>query len=145
MTIVFYLNILLPFAALFAVGYFPVRLLARILAEQPGIGSPDILAPLAGAVGTAVGFLVVGVSGYDRFALAPDRVRNAWMSSGLSFPFELAQSLFSGLVCAVVVVSLNRLLPDPARRMRILTPVAALAISAVNFACWPVLLSPWLR
>jgi len=45
MTIVFYLNILLPFAALFAVGYFPVRLLARILAEQPGIGSPDILAP----------------------------------------------------------------------------------------------------
>lgn len=143
MTILYYLTILLPFAALFAVGYFPVRFLGRLLAEQRAIGSPDILAPLAGAVGTAVAFLFAGVSGYDRFALAPDRVRNAWMNSGLSFPFELAQSLFSGVVCAVVVVLIARSWPHLMDRLRLVTPLAAFVISAVDFSLWPVLFSPF--
>ena len=64
------------------------------------------------------------------------------MHSGLSFAFELAQSLFSGVVCAVVVVLIARFRPRLMDRLRIVAPLAAFVISAVDFSLWPVLFSP---
>jgi hypothetical protein len=144
MVILYYLNLLLPFVALFALGYFPIVLLGRRWAGGRPVGTPDVLAPVTAAVGTAVGFLFAGLDGYDRFALAPERVRSAWMYSGQSFLYELAQSLFSGVVCAVVVLMIARLGPGVCQRARITAPVLALLISAVDFSLWPVLCSPFI-
>ena len=144
MTVLFYLNILLPFAALFALGYFPIVLCGRRWARGRSVGTPDVLAPLAGAAGTAVGYLVVGLYGFDRFALAPELVRAAWMHSGLAFPYELGQSLFSGVTCAVVVLLIARFGPSVCQRARIIAPVMALVISTVDFSLWPALCSPFI-
>jgi hypothetical protein len=143
MATLFYWRMLVPLVALFALGYFPIVLAARRWAGGRPIGIPDVLAPLAGAGGTVMGFLFAGVTAYDRFAFAPSRVRNAWMNSGLSSPYELAQSLFSGLVCAVVVVLIARFWPRLMERLRGAIPLAASLISAVGFSLWPVLFSPF--
>jgi len=142
--ILYYLYLLLPFAALFALGYFPIVLLARQWAGGRPVGAPDLLAPVTGAAGTAVGFLFAGLNEFDRFALAPDRVRTTWMHSGLAFPYELAQSLFSGVVSAVAVLLIARFGPGVCQRARITTPVMALLISIVDFSFWPVLCSPFI-
>jgi hypothetical protein len=144
MIILYYLYLLLPFAALFALGYFPIVLLARQWAGGRPVGGPDLFAPVTGAAGTAVGFLFVSLNEFDRFALAPDRVRAAWMHSGLAFPYELAQSLFSGVVCAVVLLLIARFGPSACQRARITSPVMALLISIVDFSFWPVLCSPFI-
>jgi hypothetical protein len=144
MTILFYLNILLPFAALFALGYFPTVLLGRQWAGDRPVGIPDVFAPIVGAAGTAVGYLFVRLYEFDRFVLAPERVRAAWMSSGLSFLYELAQSLFSGVVCGLVVLLIARFVPSVCRRASITAPVMALLISIVDFSFWPVLCSPFI-
>jgi len=143
MAILFYLNILVPFAACFALGYFPVVLAGRRWAGGQPVGTPDVLAPCAAALGTAVSFLFAGLSGCDRFALASERVRQARVYSGLSFRYELAQALFSGLVCAVVVVLFARFWPRLMHRLRIVTPLAVFLISAVDFMLWPLLVSPF--
>ncbi len=144
MIILYYLYLLLPFAALFALGYFPIVLLARQWASGRPVGATDLLAPVTGAAGTAVGFLFAGLNEFDRFALAPDRVRTAWMHSGLAFPYELAQSLFSGIVSAVAVLLIARFGPGVCKRARITAPVMALLISIVDFSFWPVLCSPFI-
>ncbi len=144
MIILYYLYLLLPFATLFALGYFPVVLLGRQWTGGRPVRAQDFFAPVASASGTAVSFLFARLCEYDRFALAPDRVRTAWMNSGLAFPYELAQSLFSGVVCAVVVLLIARFGPGACQRARITAPVMALLISIVDFSFWPVLCSPFI-
>jgi hypothetical protein len=145
MRVLYYVYLLLPFAALFALGYLPVLAVALRLAGGRSLGTPDLLAPVAGAAGTAVGFLVAGLGGYDRFALAPERVRNAWMYSGVAHGYEMLQSLFSGVMCAVAVALIARFGPSACPRSRITPPAMALVIALVAFAFWPVLCSPFIR
>jgi hypothetical protein len=144
MTIIYYLYILAPFAALFALGYFPVVLLDRLLAKRRLVESADAWAPFAGTLGTVVGFLFYGLNEYDRFGLAPDHVRMAWQNSGSAYFYEMGQALFSGAVCALVLVVIARFLPRLSQNSRIATPVAALLISFIDFSFWPVFLSPFL-
>jgi hypothetical protein len=143
MVILYFLPILLFLAASFALGYFPVRLLGRLLVKGVAPGNADILAALASSAGTAVGFFFAGLTGYDRFALAPDRVRDAWMNSGQSFVFELAQPMFSGALCAVVVILLVRRSPCWVERLGMVTPLAGFLISFAGFLLWPVLFGPF--
>ena len=143
MVVLYYLPILLFLAASFALGYLPVRLLGRPLTPSVGWGNADTLAALAGAAGTAVGFLFAGVTGYDRFALAPDRVRDSWMNSGQSFMFELAQPIFSGALCAVVVILIVRFAPRWVARLGRVIPLAGLLISFADFLLWPVIFGPF--
>ncbi len=142
MVIFHYLYILMPFAASFALGYFPVRLFGRRLTKGAAMGKADTLAPLTGAAGTAVGFLFAGMSGCDRFALAPDRVRDAWMNSGQAFAFDLAQPLFSGALCAVVGILLLRVSPRCAEGLGLEIPLAGFLISIADFLLWPVIFGP---
>jgi len=144
MTIIYYLYILAPFAALFALGYFSVALLGRLLTKRRLVEPTDAWAPVAGVLGTVIGFLFFGLNEYDRFALVPEHVRMAWRSSGLAYSYEMGQALFSGAVCALVLVIGARFLPRLAQNSRITTPVAALLISFIDFSFWPVFLSPFL-
>ena len=66
------------------------------------------------------------------------------MHSGSAFPYELAQSLFSGVFCAVVVLLIARFGPGVCQRARITSPVMALLISIVDFSLWPILCSPFI-
>lgn len=142
MILLYYVSLLLPFALLFAMGYFPLRFLGHLGASRQNLGWSDVLAPLAGAVGTAVGFLLAGLSGYDRFALAADGARDFWMRSGLAFPLELAQALFSGGLCAILLALVARCRSRETERWSRGVPWAAFVISVVDFNLWPVLLSP---
>jgi hypothetical protein len=56
MIILFYLYVLAPFAALFAVGYFPVALLGRLLTKRRLLEVADASAPFAGTLGTVIDF-----------------------------------------------------------------------------------------
>ena len=143
MVVFFYLPILLFFAASFALGYLPLRCLGRLLTKGIALGNADILAALAGAAGTAAGFLVAGATGLDRFALAPDRVRDAWLNSGQAFVFELAQPVFSGAVCAIAVLLLHRISRPFLERSSILASVVGFLISLGDFLLWPVLFGPF--
>jgi len=143
MVILYFLPILLFLAASFALGYLPVRLLGRLLFKGVTLGNADTLAALASAAGTAAGFLFAGVTGFDRFALAPDRVRDAWMYSGQAFVFELAQPIFSGALCGVVVILIGRFSPRWVARLGMVTPLAGLLISFADFLLWPVVLGPF--
>jgi hypothetical protein len=144
MIIIYYLSILAPFGALFALGYFPVVLPGRRLTKRQLFGVGDAWAPIAGVLGTVVGFLFYGLNNYDRFALAPDHVRMAWQNSGMAYVYEMGQALFSGVLCAVVLLVAARFLPRLAQNPRLTTPVAALLISFIDFSLWPVFLSPFL-
>lgn len=144
MMILFYLPLLLFLAASFALGYFPVRLLGRLLVRSVAMGNADTLAPLAGAAGTAAGFLWTGMGGLNRLALASDRVQSAWAASGQSFLFELAQPVFSGVLCGLAVVLLNRLSPPWAGRLSPMTPLAAFLVSLAVFLVWPAILGPFI-
>lgn len=143
MVIFFYLPILLLLAAGFALGYLPARLLGRRTNQGPFWGNSDTFAVLASAAGTAAGFLFAGVSGFDRFALAPERVRDVWMNSGQAFVFELAQPIFSGVVCALVVILLGRFSPRWVARSGRVPPLAGLLISFADFLLWPVIFGPF--
>ena len=144
MVLLFYLPLLLIAAAGFALGYFPVAWLTGRWVPSRTIGVPELLAPVAAAIGSATGFLLVGGLGYDRFALAPERVRHLWMNSGQSFLFEMIQWPCSGVLCALTLVVLARCGPVACRRSSITTPLTALGIAAVVFSLWPVLLAPFL-
>jgi hypothetical protein len=144
MTIIYYLYLVAPFAALFALGYFPVALLGRLLANRRLAEAADAWAPFTGALGNVVGFLFFGLNKYDRFALAPDHVRLTWQTSGLAYSYEMVQALFSGAVCALILVVIGRFLPSFSQNSRITTPVAALLISFIDFSFWPLFLSPFL-
>jgi len=143
MAILFYLPILLFLAASFALGYLPIRGLGRWLKPSVPLGNADTFAALASVVGTAVGFLFAGMTGYDRFAPAPERVRDVWMNSGQAFAFELAQPVFSGALCAVVVVLIVRFSPRWIPRLGRVIPLAGFLISFAVFLLWPVLLGPF--
>lgn len=138
MVVLFYLPILLLFVASFGLGYVPVRLLGRLAIKSPAMGNTDTLAALAGAVGTTVGLLFEDASGYDRFAWAPERVREAW-----DFVYEFAQPILSGALCAFVVVLIVRFWPRWIPRLVMLTPLAGLSISFAVFLLWPVLFGPF--
>lgn len=144
MIILFYLPLFLLFAASFALGYLPVRLLGRWLARGMAMGNADTLAPLAGAAGTAAGFLWTGMGGLNRFVLASDHVQSVWMASGQSFLFELAQPVFSGGVCGIAVVLLNHLSPRWAERLSSMIPLAAFLVSIAAFLLWPAILGPFI-
>ncbi len=141
---VYYLYILAPFAALFTLGYFPTALLGRLLTKRRLVEQTDVWAPVTGVLGTVAGFLFSGLSGFDRFALAPDHVRVTWQTSGSAFVLELWQALFSGAVCAVVLLVITRVWPRLAQNQRITTGVAALVISFIDFSLWPLFISPLL-
>jgi len=143
MVILYFLPPFLLLAASFALGHLPVRLLARWLSKGVALPDADALPALAGAMGTALGFLFAGMTGYDRFALAPERVRDAWMNSGQAFLFELAQPVFSGALCAGVVLCGGRISPNWHARLGMVSPLAALLISFVDFLLWPVLFGPF--
>ena len=65
MTIIYYLYVVAPFAALFALGYFIVALLGRLLTKRRHVEAAD--------------------------ALAPDPVRLTWQTSGLAYAYEMMQ------------------------------------------------------
>lgn len=136
------LLILLSLAASFALGFLTVRLLGRRLVKEVTLGDAVNLGALSSAAGTAAGFLWAEVTGFDRFALAPDRVRDAWMYSGRSFILELAQPVFSGALCAVVVILIARYSPRWVARLGIVTPLAGLLISFADFLLWPAIFGP---
>lgn len=144
MIIIYYLYILAPFAALFALGYFPTAFLGRLLTKRRLVEQTDVWAPVTGVLGTVTGFLFSGLSGFDRFALAPDHVRMSWQTSGSAFAFELWQALFSGAVCALVLSVITRVWPRLAQSRRLTTVVAALVISFIDFSFWPFFFSPFL-
>ena len=144
MTILFYLPILALLGALFALGYFPMVMPARWLMKRRLTESADAWAPLGGVIGIVAGFLFAGLSGFDRFALAPDHVRVTWRDSGSAFAFELWQPLFGGAVCALVLLMIARVWPRLAETQRATTGVTALLVSIASFSLWPVIISPFL-
>jgi len=144
MTILFYLPILALLGALFALGYFPMVMPARWLMKRRLTESADAWAPLGGVIGIVAGFLFAGLSGFDRFALAPDHVRLTWRDSGSAFAFELWQPLFGGAVCALVLLMIARVWPHLAENQRAITGVTALLVSIASFSLWPVIISPFL-
>jgi len=144
MIILFYLPLLALLGALFALGYFPVVLLGRLLMKRRLTEAADAWAPLGGVSGTVAGFLVAGLGAFDRFALAPDPVRVTWRDSGSAFAFELWQPLFGGALCAVTLLVLARIWPRLAENQRAATGAIALLVSLASFSFWPVILSPFL-
>jgi hypothetical protein len=144
MILLFYLPILALLGALFALGYFPVVVPGRWLMKRRLTEAADAWAPLGGVIGTVAGFLLAGLDGFDRFALAPDYVRATWRDSGSAFAFELWQPLFSGAVCAVALLMIARVWPRLAENQRATTGVTALLVSIASFSLWPVILSPLL-
>jgi len=141
MVILYYLYLLAPFVALFALGYFPVVWLGRLLTKQRPIEPGDRYAPFTGMLGTMVGFLYFGLRGIDRFAMVPEQVRAVWQSAG--FALEIVQPLVSGGLCALSLLLLTRWIPALGQS-RATSPVLALLVSFLNFACWTVLVSPFL-
>ena len=141
MTFIYYLILIAPLAVLFALGYFPVVLMGRLITKRKLFGLADACAPFAGALGTALAFLFFGLLGFDRFAFASEHVRTAWQSSG--FIYEMAQGLFSGAVCAIIVTVAGRFIPKFAERPKILTSVVAVLVAFIAFSFWPVLFSPF--
>jgi hypothetical protein len=144
MIIIFYLPILAVFAALFALGYFPAALLGRLLTKRRPVEHTDAWAPVAGVLGIAIGFLFSGLTGFDRFALAPDHVRMTWQNSGSAFVYELWQVPLSGAVSALALFVIARRWPRLAQNQRLTNGLVALVISFINFSFWPVFLSPFL-
>ena len=144
MILLFYLPILALLGALFALGYFPVVVPGRWLMKRRLTEAADAWAPLGGVIGTVAGFLLAGLDGFDRFALAPDHVRATWRDSGSAFAFELWQPLFSGAVCAVALLMIARVWPRLAENQRATTGVTALLVSIASFSLWPVIVSPFL-
>jgi len=144
MTILFYLPLLALLGALFAFGLFPVLVPGRWLMKRRLTETADAWAPLGGVIGTAAGYLFVGLDGFDRFALAPDYVRATWQTSGSAFAFELGQPLFAGAVCAVALLIVGRVWPRLAENQRATTGAAALLVSIASLWLWPVILSPFL-
>ena len=144
MILLFYLPILTLFAVLFALGYLPVAMLARLLTKRRLAEETDAWAALAGVIGVVAGFLFAGLSGFDRFALAPESVRMDWQNSGSAFVYEMWQIPFSGAVSALVIFAITRRWPGAARNQRLTKALAALVISFVDFSLWPILFPPLL-
>jgi hypothetical protein len=141
MTIFYYLVLIAPLIVLFAVGYFPIVLLGRLLTKRKLFGAADAYAPFAGAFGTALGFLFFGQLGLDRFALVSEHVRTAWESSG--YIYETVQGLFSGGLCAGLLVVITASVPRLAQTPRVTILAAAVLVSFITFSLWPVLFSPF--
>jgi hypothetical protein len=141
MTIIYYLVLIAPLIVLFAVSYFPLVLLGRLLTKRELLGPADAYAPFAGALGTALAFLVFGLLGFDRFGLVSEHVRTAWQSSG--YIYEMVQGLFSGGVCALLLVIVAASVPRLAQRPRVTAAVAAVLVSFITFSFWPILFSPF--
>jgi hypothetical protein len=141
MTIIYHLVAITPLIVLFAVGYFPLVLLGRLLTKRKLFGVADAYAPFAGALGTTLAFLFFGLLGLDRFALVSEHVRTAWYSSG--YIYEMVQGLFSGGLCALLLVIITPVLPRLAQKPRIATPATAVLVSFIAFSFWPVLCSPF--
>ena len=144
MIILFYLPILGLLGALFALGYFPVVVPGRWIMKRRPTEAADAWAPLGGVIGTVAGFLLAGLDGFDRFALAPDHVRVTWRDSVSAFAFELWQPLFGGAVCAVALLMIARVWPRLAENQRATTGATAFLVSIASFSLWPVILSPLL-
>jgi hypothetical protein len=142
MTIIFYLITTAPLVLLFAASYFPLVGVGRWLTKRKPFGVADAFAPFAGLLGTALAFLFFGLLGLDRFALVSEHVRTAWESSG--YVYEMAQGLFSGGLCALLLASITPFVPRLARTPGITTPAAAVLVSFIAFSLWPVLCSPFI-
>ena len=141
MTVIYYLVLLAPLIVLFAVSYFPLVVLGRWLTKRKLFGPGDAYAQFASALGTALAFLLFGLLGLDRLGLVSEHVRTAWESSG--YIYETAQGLFSGGLCAVLLVVLTACAPHFVHRHKITVPLGAVLVSFITFSVWPVLFSPF--
>lgn len=139
MVIFYYLHLILPLIGLFAMGYITVALIVRFLQKQRLIRADDVYANAAGALGLVAGFLLLGLFGLDRFAFASDRIRISWVESALSY--EMMQSYFSGLICAIIVVSIDFYFASANRFRGILKFVMVLFASFFSFVLWPTVVS----
>jgi hypothetical protein len=135
----FLIVFIIPFAGLFAMGYFPALSLPMLIVRRNWITRVDVYVPLAGAIGSSVAFLLIGLCGIDRFALVSDHVKSVWYTSG--YTYELIQPFFSGVVSGSIFALLSALNNRVSQMQQLAKPVVASAVSFVALWLWPTVVS----